>query len=194
MTVRRRIWQLHSLNRLMLGGAFLVGMSLLARSPFLFFIHSHHLSEYKTDPSFYFYFLHSAVICSGYSCISRIHEASNFIFRQSTNLKWELGFPHFGSNSIFVVYVLISLFLSWHLGWQATFKITLDVPSNLASLSNMPAIEEKVDGHLKTVSYQESPIMSTYLVAIVVGLFDYVEDHTSDGKDHAQAPMSLIWR
>ncbi|KAJ0014077.1 hypothetical protein Pint_20260 [Pistacia integerrima] len=40
--------------------------------------------------------------------------------------------------------------------------------------------EEKVDGHQKTVSYQESPIMSTYLVA-VIGLFDYVEDHTSDG-------------
>lgn len=46
----------------------------------------------------------------------------------------------------------------------------------------MPIIEEKVNGHLKTVSYQESPIMSTYLVAIVVGLFDYVEDHTTDGK------------
>ncbi|XP_059454325.1 aminopeptidase M1-like [Corylus avellana] len=64
---------------------------------------------------------------------------------------------------------------------KATFKITLDVPSELVALSNMPIIEEKVDGHLKTVSYQESPIMSTYLVAVVVGLFDYVEDRTSDG-------------
>ncbi|XP_075641384.1 aminopeptidase M1-like isoform X2 [Castanea sativa] len=64
---------------------------------------------------------------------------------------------------------------------KATFKITLDVPSELIALSNMPIIEEKVDGHRKTVSYQESPIMSTYLVAVVVGLFDYVEDHTSDG-------------
>uniref|UniRef100_A0A2N9HA77 Aminopeptidase n=1 Tax=Fagus sylvatica TaxID=28930 RepID=A0A2N9HA77_FAGSY len=64
---------------------------------------------------------------------------------------------------------------------KATFKITLDVPSELIALSNMPIVEEKVDGHLKTVSYQESPIMSTYLVAVVVGLFDYVEDHTSDG-------------
>ena len=45
----------------------------------------------------------------------------------------------------------------------------------------MPAEEEKVTGNLKTVHYQESPIMSTYLVAIVVGLFDYVEDQTSDG-------------
>ncbi|XVE97720.1 hypothetical protein REPUB_Repub03eG0043000 [Reevesia pubescens] len=65
---------------------------------------------------------------------------------------------------------------------KATFKITLeDVPSELVALSNMPFFEEKVNGPLKTVSYQESPIMSTYLVAVVVGLFDYVEDHTSDG-------------
>ena len=46
----------------------------------------------------------------------------------------------------------------------------------------MPVSEEKVNGHLKTVSYLETPVMSTYLVAIVVGLFDYVEDHTSDGR------------
>ncbi|XP_022982337.1 aminopeptidase M1 [Cucurbita maxima] len=65
--------------------------------------------------------------------------------------------------------------------FKATFKITLDVPSELIALSNMPIIEEKVNGHLKTVTYQESPIMSTYLVAMVVGLFDYVEDHTVDG-------------
>lgn len=65
---------------------------------------------------------------------------------------------------------------------QAIFKITLEVPLGLVALSNMPVIEDKVDGQLRTVSYQESPIMSTYLVAIVVGLFDYVEDRTSDGK------------
>lgn len=64
---------------------------------------------------------------------------------------------------------------------KAKFKITLDVPSELVALSNMPVVEEKVDGPLKTVSYQETPIMSTYLVAVVIGLFDYVEDHTSDG-------------
>ncbi|XP_068324437.1 aminopeptidase M1-like [Pyrus communis] len=65
---------------------------------------------------------------------------------------------------------------------KATFKITLDgIPSELVALSNMPIEEEKVNGHLKTVSYVETPIMSTYLVAVVVGLFDYVEDHTSDG-------------
>lgn len=66
-------------------------------------------------------------------------------------------------------------------GLQATFQITLEVPSELVALSNMPAIEEKVNGDLKKVYYQESPIMSTYLVAVVVGLFDYVEDRTPDG-------------
>ncbi|KAL3650734.1 AP-1 complex subunit mu-1-like [Castilleja foliolosa] len=64
---------------------------------------------------------------------------------------------------------------------KATFKITLEVPSELVALSNMPVIEEKLNGNLKTVYYQESPIMSTYLVAVVVGLFDYVEDRTPDG-------------
>ncbi|CAA0838041.1 Aminopeptidase M1 [Striga hermonthica] len=64
---------------------------------------------------------------------------------------------------------------------KATFKITLEVPSELVALSNMPVIEEKMNGNLKTVYYKESPIMSTYLVAVVVGLFDYVEDHTPDG-------------
>lgn len=57
----------------------------------------------------------------------------------------------------------------------------MEVPSALIALSNMPIIEEKHNGNLKTVYYQESPIMSTYLVAVVVGLFDFVEDHTPDG-------------
>ncbi|KAM7510796.1 hypothetical protein LguiB_009671 [Lonicera macranthoides] len=65
--------------------------------------------------------------------------------------------------------------------FKATFKITLEVPAELIALSNMPVVEEKVDGNLKTVYYLESPIMSTYLVAVVVGFFDYVEEHTPDG-------------
>lgn len=64
---------------------------------------------------------------------------------------------------------------------KATFKITLDVPSELIALSNMPVIEEKRQDNLKTVHFEESPLMSTYLVAIVVGLFDYAESQTSDG-------------
>ncbi|KAH9623370.1 hypothetical protein KSS87_015921 [Heliosperma pusillum] len=65
--------------------------------------------------------------------------------------------------------------------FKATFKITLDVSCEVIALSNMHVIEEKEQGSFKTVYFEESPIMSTYLVAIVVGLFDYVEGHTSDG-------------
>ncbi|GJR49578.1 reverse transcriptase domain-containing protein [Tanacetum coccineum] len=68
---------------------------------------------------------------------------------------------------------------------KAIFKITLEVPSQLVAFSNMPVVEEKLNGNLKIVSYQESPIMSTYLVDVVVGLFDYVEDHTPDGAKQA---------
>lgn len=65
---------------------------------------------------------------------------------------------------------------------KATFKITLEnIPSELTALSNMPISEEKIEGNLKTVHFEESIPMSTYLVAFVVGLFDYVEDTTDDG-------------
>nr|CAB3449347.1 unnamed protein product [Digitaria exilis] len=65
--------------------------------------------------------------------------------------------------------------------FKAVFKITLEVPSETVALSNMPVIEEKVNGPTKIVYFQESPIMSTYLVAVIVGIFDYVEDFTTDG-------------
>ena len=46
----------------------------------------------------------------------------------------------------------------------------------------MPVVKETVHGPLKTVYYEESPLMSTYLVAIVVGLFDYIESSTLEGR------------
>lgn len=65
---------------------------------------------------------------------------------------------------------------------KATFKITVEkVPSHLTALSNMPVFEETMNGDFKTVCFEETPIMSTYLVALVVGLFDYIEETTSDG-------------
>lgn len=45
----------------------------------------------------------------------------------------------------------------------------------------MPILDEKLNGNLKTVYFEESPVMSTYLVAFVVGLFDHIEDTTTNG-------------
>ena len=62
---------------------------------------------------------------------------------------------------------------------KATFDITLHVPRNLTALSNMPIVEERnhYDNYdLKTVRFQQTPIMSTYLLAFYVGEVDYLEN------------------
>lgn len=61
---------------------------------------------------------------------------------------------------------------------KATFDITLVVPKNRVALSNMPVIsetDEPSDSNLKVVKYDRSPVMSTYLLAYVVGEYDFVE-------------------
>jgi hypothetical protein len=67
---------------------------------------------------------------------------------------------------------------------QATFKMTLHVPSDRVALSNMPIAEETQNPSkkMKTIKFEESPRMSTYLVAIVVGELEYIEGHTEDGE------------
>lgn len=65
---------------------------------------------------------------------------------------------------------------------QAIFKLTVHVPLDRVVLSNMPVSSEEVMGRKKAVYFEESPKMSTYLVAVVVGEFDFVEDTTEDGR------------
>ena len=51
-------------------------------------------------------------------------------------------------------------------------------------MSNMPEIDcqdDTSDPSLKVVKFGTSPIMSTYLVAITVGEFDYIEDKSEEG-------------
>lgn len=65
---------------------------------------------------------------------------------------------------------------------KATFDIKLVVPVDRVALSNMPVKEEKsLEDGLRKLCFEKTPIMSTYLVAVVVGEFDFVEDKSSDG-------------
>ena len=41
--------------------------------------------------------------------------------------------------------------------------------------------DDATDGSLKVVKYKKSPIMPTYLLAYVVGEYDYVEGTDSNG-------------
>jgi len=65
---------------------------------------------------------------------------------------------------------------------KATFEVTLVVPKQRIALSNMNIISETSVGEdLKEVKFAKTPIMSTYLLAFIVGEFDYVEQIASDG-------------
>jgi aminopeptidase N len=59
---------------------------------------------------------------------------------------------------------------------KAKFEISLVIPSELTAISNMPIVSETPQaGGTKLVRFAESPIMSTYLLAIMVGEFECVE-------------------
>ncbi|MFY9268914.1 MAG: M1 family aminopeptidase [Candidatus Manganitrophaceae bacterium] len=60
-------------------------------------------------------------------------------------------------------------------GIKARFRLTVTLPSHLTALSNMPIGDEKTDGVMKTVSFDETPIMSTYLLALAVARLESKE-------------------
>ena len=51
---------------------------------------------------------------------------------------------------------------------KARFRLTVSMPAHLTALSNMPATSEAVAGGMKTVTFDETPVMSTYLLALAV--------------------------
>ncbi|KAJ2378021.1 hypothetical protein IW150_001048, partial [Coemansia sp. RSA 2607] len=67
---------------------------------------------------------------------------------------------------------------------KAEFTLALTVPSSHTALSNMPVrhtAEDLGSCGLKTVFFERSPRMSTYLLAIVSGELDYVEGVSMSG-------------
>lgn len=67
---------------------------------------------------------------------------------------------------------------------KATYDVQLIVDENLTALSNGRAYKtESIGNGKKIVSYQRTPIMSTYLVAFCVGEFESSEPVWSNGKE-----------
>ncbi|MFQ5580967.1 MAG: M1 family metallopeptidase, partial [Nitrospiria bacterium] len=62
---------------------------------------------------------------------------------------------------------------------KARFRLSVAVPSDLVALSNMPVIEEKQDTYqeegLKYLTFDETPVMSTYLLALAVARLEKEE-------------------
>lgn len=58
---------------------------------------------------------------------------------------------------------------------KATFDVTLIVDNNLTAISNMPVISKKKTGKKTVFRFARSPIMSTYLLYLGVGEFEFLE-------------------
>ena len=59
---------------------------------------------------------------------------------------------------------------------KARFEVTLVIPSDLMALSNTPVVDEAEAGPgLKTLRFAETPLMSTYLLAFVIGDLTSIE-------------------
>lgn len=68
--------------------------------------------------------------------------------------------------------------------WVTYTQVYTKCSIHFVRLTLQDIVEEKdvaEDASLKTVKYARTPIMSTYLVAFVVGEFDFVEGKDADG-------------
>ena len=64
------------------------------------------------------------------------------------------------------------------------FDLTLVVPNDRVALSNMTVIEEHedpVDQTKRVLKFATTPIMSTYLLAYVIGEYEYIERRSKRG-------------
>lgn len=65
---------------------------------------------------------------------------------------------------------------------KATFEVSLKVPSDRTVISN--TIETEIlehNGGFKTVKFAPTPKMSSYLLAFIIGHFEYIEKKTKEG-------------
>lgn len=76
---------------------------------------------------------------------------------------------------------------------KASFDVTLVVGSNLSAISNMPVISKKKTGTKTVYRFDKTPVMSTYLLYLGVGDFEYIQGKsgktlvrviTTRGKKH----------
>ncbi|KAI4227779.1 MAG: hypothetical protein L6R36_002132 [Xanthoria steineri] len=75
---------------------------------------------------------------------------------------------------------------------KATFDFSIEIPEDLVALSNMPekGVQESKKG-LKIVSFDRTPLMSTYLLAWAFGDLEYVEDFTRRKYNGKPIPVRI---
>ncbi|KAL8819431.1 MAG: hypothetical protein Q9191_007739 [Dirinaria sp. TL-2023a] len=75
---------------------------------------------------------------------------------------------------------------------KATFDVSIEIPKDLTALSNMPekGTQEVKEG-MKVVSFERTPVMSTYLLAWAFGDFEYVEGSTQREYHGKKLPVRV---
>lgn len=75
---------------------------------------------------------------------------------------------------------------------KATFDLEVEIPNDQVALSNMPVKESRPskDGW-QVVSFDTSPVMSTYLLAWAIGDFEYIEAFTDRKYNGKQIPVRV---
>ena len=66
---------------------------------------------------------------------------------------------------------------------KATFRVTLNIPDDMQAVSNTPVVAERNGDApgVKTVVFDTTPVMSTYLLAFVIGDLTHIEKEAADG-------------
>lgn len=62
--------------------------------------------------------------------------------------------------------------------FKTPWRVTLVVPRLHAALANMPEVSQVAEGDRKRITFAETPVMASYLLAIAVGPFDVVDAGT----------------
>ncbi|KAH7117766.1 peptidase family M1-domain-containing protein [Dendryphion nanum] len=76
---------------------------------------------------------------------------------------------------------------------KATFDVELELPEDQTALSNMPEKETKKSSRegFKTILFDRTPVMSTYLLAWAIGDFEYVEAFTKRKYNGKSLPVRV---
>ena len=65
---------------------------------------------------------------------------------------------------------------------KATFDVSLVIPSEMKAVSNMPIVSESQErDDRKTIVFDTTPVMSTYLLAFIIGELGCIERSTDSG-------------
>ena len=75
---------------------------------------------------------------------------------------------------------------------KATFNLSIEIPKDLVALSNMPekSVQQGKNGR-KIVTFDQTPVMSTYLLAWAFGDFEHIEEYTQRKYDGKRIPVRV---